>query len=118
MKKTIKLAQAKMWSYRSGLLFVAMLLFNTIAAAENKKTTDISHLISAKQFSAYKNVADFIDDSPKVTIMVEAQPEDIKKYGKNVGKSLTGFDCDRDGVMDDNPSCNAVYYKLWLKYQR
>jgi hypothetical protein len=86
------------------------------AAAETAKTRDISHLISKKEFLTYQNVADFIDKSPKVTIIVKPSKNDIDEYGQQVEKSLTGSDCDRDGKMDDNPTCNAVFYKLWLKY--
>ena len=86
------------------------------AVAEKAKTRDISHLISKKEFLTYQNVADFIDKSPKVTIIVKPSKNDIDEYGQQVEKSLTGSDCDRDGKMDDNPTCNAVFYKLWLKY--
>jgi hypothetical protein len=84
--------------------------------AEKIKTHDISHLISKEKFKTYKDVADFIDDSPKVTITVAPSKDDVDEYGRQVVKSLTGSDCDRDGKMDDNPTCNAVFYKLWLKY--
>ncbi|MEI6893762.1 MAG: hypothetical protein V5789_03830 [Colwellia sp.] len=90
----------------------------TLSAEASKKVNarDISHLISKEEFSRYKNVANFIEQSPKVTLIVSASPEDIALYGQNVTKSLTGSDCDRDGKMDDNPTCNAVFFKLWLKY--
>jgi hypothetical protein len=81
-------------------------------------STDISQLISEKDFSAYNNVADFIDAAPKVTVIVQPEANDIKEYGTGVVKTLTGSDCDRDGKMDDNATCNAVYVKLWLKYKR
>ena len=84
--------------------------------AEKLKARDISHIISKKEFIAYKDVADFIDKSPKVTIAVAPSKDDVDEYGQQVIKSLTGSDCDRDGKMDDNPTCNAVFYKLWLKY--
>ena len=86
------------------------------AAAEKPKTRDISHIISKEEFATYKDVADFIDKSPKVTITVSPSRDDVDEYGRQVVKSLTGSDCDRDGKMDDNPTCNAVFYKLWLKY--
>ena len=88
-----------------------------VISSESKKM-DISDIISKEEFSLYKNVGDFIDHSPKVTIVVNPEPEDIAEYGTDVVKSLTGSDCDRDGVMDDNATCNAVYYKLWMKYER
>jgi hypothetical protein len=105
------------------LLFITVFLafslgtssFNSLAA--KPKTRDISHLISKKMFLQYKDVADFIEKSPKVTINVEPSQADIEEYGQHA-KSLTGSDCDRDGKMDDNPTCNAVFYKLWLKYAR
>jgi hypothetical protein len=65
---------------------------------------------------AYSNVADFIDKSPKVTITVKPSADDEDEYGQHVVKTLTGSDCDRDGTMDDNSTCNAVFYKLWIKY--
>jgi hypothetical protein len=86
--------------------------------ANKTKTRDISHLISKEEFVSYQDVADFIEKSPKVTITVAASKADLEEYGPKVAKSLTGSDCDRDGKMDDNPTCNAVFYKLWLKYAR
>ena len=86
-------------------------------SAELKKV-DISNIISKEVFLSYKDVADFIDDSPKVTIIVKPNTEDINEYGAGVMKSLTGSDCDRDGVMDDNATCNKIYLQLWLKYKR
>ena len=102
------------------LIFVITysILFSTFAAQASEKSRDISHLITQEKFSTYANVADFIDDSPKVTIIVQPQAKDIAEYGKGVVKSLTGSDCDRDGKMDDNATCNRVYLKLWLKYKR
>lgn len=92
---------------------VCLTVFTTSANA-----TDISHIISAEDFEVYNNVADFIDAAPKVTVIVRPEVNDIKEYGPGVVKSLTGSDCDRDGKMDDNATCNAVYLKLWLKYKR
>ena len=75
-------------------------------------------MITKEEFIKYRHVGDFIESSPKVTITVKAEPEDIAEYGSDVVKSLTGSDCDRDGEMDSNAKCNAVYYKLWMKYAR
>jgi len=94
----------------------SLITFN--ATAIEAKVIDISNLISEEEFSSYKDVGEFIDNSPKVTILVQPEQRDIEEYGEGVVKSLTGSDCDRDGKMDDNPTCNAVYYKLWLKYKR
>lgn len=95
---------------------IAVSSFNTWAA--KPKARDISHLVSKEEFLSYKDVADFIEQSPKVTITVAPSKDDIDEYGQLVAKSLTGSDCDRDGKMDDNPTCNAVFYKLWMKYAR
>ncbi len=104
---------------RLDVFFLALLSLITFnAAAIEPKVIDISNIISKEEFSSYKNVAEFIDHSPKVTILVQPKQDDIDEYGEGVVKSLTGSDCDRDGKMDDNPTCNAVYYKLWLKYKR
>jgi len=98
-------------------LAISLTLASFSTSATKPKARDISHLISKEEFSRYKDVADFIDQSPKVTINVEPSKSDIAEYGQHA-KSLTGSDCDRDGKMDDNPTCNAVFYKLWLKYAR
>lgn len=100
------------------LLAVSLALTSLAINAKNPAALDISNLISQEEFSGYKDVADFIEQSPKVTITVTPSKADIEEYGQQVAKSLTGSDCDRDGKMDDNPSCNAVFYKLWLKYSR
>jgi len=100
-------------------ILVGMFVFSLLSSfASAEDTTDMSEIISKDKFLTYKDVADFIDDSPKVTIPVKSEPEDIEKYGEGVVRALTGFDCDRDGKMDDNKTCNAVYYKLWMKYKR
>ncbi len=99
------------------LLAPNSLLISFALSATKPLVKDISHLISKEEFSSYKDVADFIEQSPKVTINVEPSKEDIAEYGQHTN-SLTGSDCDRDGKMDDNPTCNAVFYKLWLKYAR
>jgi hypothetical protein len=100
------------------ILLVTSALLSSFALFAKKPTVqDISHLISKEEFSSYKDVADFIEQSPQVTINVEPSKSDIAEYGQHA-KSLTGSDCDRDGEMDDNPTCNAVFYKLWLKYAR
>jgi len=100
------------------LLAASLLLTPFALSAKKSASQDISHLISKEEFLQYKDVADFIDQSPKVTVTVLPSKDDIDEYGPQVAKSLTGSDCDRDGKMDDNPTCNAVFYKLWMKYAR
>jgi hypothetical protein len=101
------------------LLLAASLALTPLALNAKKPVAgDISHLITKEEFIDYLDVADFIEQSPKVSITVVPSKADIEQYGPQVAKSLTGSDCDRDGKMDDNPTCNAVFYKLWLKYAR
>jgi len=101
------------------LLLAGSLIFMPFTlSAKSEPARDISHLISKEEFSNYKDVADFIEQSPKVTITVKPSLADIKEYGQHVAKSLTGSDCDRDGKMDENSTCNAIFYKLWMKYVR
>ena len=71
----------------------------------------ISNIIYSTEFSEYKNVADFIERSPKVTVMVPVNKADVDKYAPKVAIFLTGSDFDRDGKMDDNTVCNAIYFK-------
>lgn len=100
------------------IVLVGLSLFSLQVLASDKNTLDISSVISKKEFLTYKDVGEFIDHAPKVTIEVKPEKGDFDQYGADVIKTLTGSDCDRDGVMDDNQKCNAVYLKLWLKYQR
>ncbi len=95
-----------------------LLLMSVVVSAAELPIRDISHIISKEMFLSYHNVADFIEDSPKVTVFVAPEADDIAKYGSDVMKTLTGSDCDRDGKMDSNSVCNAVFYTLWMKYQR
>ncbi|TWX66236.1 hypothetical protein ESZ36_15275 [Colwellia demingiae] len=105
-------------NYIITILTITLAFFSWCSNAKNPALGDISHLISKEVFVSYTDVADFIEQSPKVTITVLPSKADIDEYGQQVAKSLTGSDCDRDGVMDDNKTCNAVFYKLWLKYAR
>ncbi len=98
------------------LTFLFFFLF-TYLVAFTAMAKDISEVIGKEEFLRYKDVGEFIDHAPKVTITVPVEQSDVDEYGKGVVKTLTGSDCDRDGKMDDNPTCNAVYYKLWLKYR-
>lgn len=110
MVKTSKMKNKIPYSTSLTLLISMLTVNNTLAS------NDITQLISEAEFLSYKNVAEFIEHAPKVTILVPAEQSDVEEYGPEVVKGLTGSDCDRDGKMDDNQTCNAVYYKLWLKY--
>lgn len=100
-------------------LAIVMMIFCCFDSyGKNTIQTDIFSLISKEEFKKYKDVGDFIKSSPKVTVLVKPDEKDVAQYGKNVMKSLTGSDCDRDGKMDSNKVCNAVFYKLWMKYAR
>jgi hypothetical protein len=105
-------------NYWHTLLATLVLCSSSQLNAESLPIKDISDRLSKSEFLAYKNVADFIEQSPKVTITVNPSQQDITELGDNVTKTLTGSDCNRDGKMDDNATCNAVYYQLWLKYAR
>ena len=109
MNKT-KMKNKMLFSTSLALLILLLTMNNTLAS------NDITQLISEAEFTSYKNVAEFIDHSPKVTIIVPTEQSDVAEFGPEVVKGLTGSDGDRDGKMDDNQTCNAVYYKLWLKY--
>ncbi|MGB2740986.1 MAG: hypothetical protein WBC60_10595 [Cognaticolwellia sp.] len=97
--------------------FSSLLSFILFSSVSVTYASDEFYLMTKEEFSLYQNVAEFIERSPKVTIVVPAQQSDVDEYGKDVVKTLTGSDCDRDGLMDDNQTCNAVYYKLWFKYK-
>jgi len=99
-------------------IFGTLMISSYNISAYQSEPNDITTIISEEEFSTYQNVADFIEHSPKVSIVAKPDENDIAEYGKGVVKTLTGSDCDRDGIMDDNKKCNAVYYKLWMKYQR
>jgi hypothetical protein len=102
-----------------GVIIVGILLFMPCqSVAFYSDGIDITKIITKEDFSKYNDVGDFIDSSPKVTVIVKPDASDIKEYGSEVVKSLTGSDCDRDGVMDSNAKCNAIYFKLWMKYER
>lgn len=100
------------------VIMAIMLSIACHASSAESKSIDITQVITKQEFLLYKDVGEFIDNSPKVTIAVQAEQTDIEEYGEGVVKTLTGTDCDRDGKMDDNQTCNAVYLKLWIKYQR
>lgn len=81
-------------------------------------TENIVIVISKEMFATYKDLNDFIEKSPKVTVTVQATESDKKNYGERVVKSITGSDCDRNGTLDDTAVCAATFYKLWLAYRK
>lgn len=95
-----------------------LFMFVTVCLSANEVKKVTHEIVSKQEFLSYSNVADFIDASPKVTVVVKPKTEELAEYGNNMMKSLTGSDCDRDGKMDDNATCNAIYYRLWVKYKR
>ena len=62
-----------------GQVFIVCLLqlITSDAMSSETEKVDISEIISKEEFSSYKDVGDFIDNSPKVTIIVKPEPEDI-----------------------------------------
>ena len=106
------------FKYWPSLVATLLVYSSSQLHAQSLPVKDISGSVSKSEFLAYENVADFIEQSPKVTINVPPSQQDIDELGINVMKTLTGSDCDRDGKIDDNATCNAVYYQLWLKYAR
>lgn len=81
-------------------------------------TFKIVDVVSKETFSSYKDLNDFIQKSPKVTVTVRATKNDKENYGEDVVKSITGADCDRNGTLDDTAVCTATFYRLWLEYKR
>ena len=66
------------------IVSVVLLISKDAIAVESKKI-DISDIISKEEFSLYKDVGDFIDHSPKVTIIVQPELEDIVGAGFSFG---------------------------------
>ncbi|MFT5693666.1 MAG: hypothetical protein ACI92E_003009 [Oceanicoccus sp.] len=102
----------------SKLWVCLFLVFCGNTSATEPPTLNIVDIISQETFSTYKDLNDFIERSPKVTVAVRATENDKKSYGKQVAKSITGSDCDRNGTLDDTAAFTATFYKLWLAYKR
>lgn len=74
--------------------------------------------ITQKDFLAYKNVNDFIAQSPIVATITPPELRDIAQHGSEVVKVIQGADCNRDGQIDTQKQCIAAFYHLWLKFNR
>ncbi len=64
------------------------------------------------EFLQFKENIEWIKKSPKVTT-IEKDDRDIFGNGRLV--TVTGYDCDRDGKIDEPPKC-AILYKELKKY--
>lgn len=74
--------------------------------------------ITKAMFLSYKDINDFIAQSPKATRVAPPNSTDIAAHGPEVIKVIQGADCNRDGRVDDRAQCIKAFYQLWLKFNR
>ena len=70
------------------------------------------NLTDKAEFLQFKENIDWIKKSPMVTY-IEKDERDIFRNGRLV--TVTGYDCDHDGKIDEPPKC-AILYKELKKY--
>lgn len=93
------------------LMLSGLLTFQVLGEAR----VDFDRLINVTdkaEFSQFKENIEWIRKSPKVTT-IEKDDRDIFGNGRLV--TVTGYDCDRDGKIDEPPKC-AILYKELKKY--
>jgi hypothetical protein len=88
-----------------------LILLSVQAFAVDKKTIVPEKIMSKQDFRQYDNMMDWINNSPKLTTMLE----DNRILGNGTFTSVTGFDCNRDGEIDDAMDCANIYKHL-LEY--
>lgn len=74
--------------------------------------------ITRDAFLAYKDINDFIAQSPVVTRLAPPDLNDIATHGPDVVKVIQGADCNRDGEVDTHKQCVKAFYDLWVRFNR
>ena len=72
--------------------------------------------ITQEVFQNYKDLNDFMEQSPQVTELSSPGALDVMEYGPDVLKTVTGPDCNRDGKLDDLTVCRKEFLRLWLLF--
>ena len=92
---------------------IFVILLGVIAcelAADNGGSLErLIKLTDKTEFLQYKENADWIQKSPTVTY-VEKDQRDI--FGNRTLVTVTGYDCDQDGNVDEPPKCAILYRQL------
>ena len=88
-----------------------LILLSVQVFAVDKKAIDPEKIMSQQDFRQYENMMDWINSSPKLTKMLE----DNRILGNGTFTSVTGYDCNRDGEIDDAMDCAYIYNQL-LEY--
>jgi hypothetical protein len=66
-------------------------------------------LTNKQQFLQYKENTQWISASPKVSYIAK---DDRDLFGNGSQISVSGYDCDRDGQVDEPPKCAILFKKL------
>jgi hypothetical protein len=93
------------------LILLGFLTFQVIGE-ERVDFERLINLTDKAEFLQFKENIEWIEKSPKVT-NIEKDDRDI--FGNGHLVTVTGYDCDRDGKVDEPPKC-AILYKELKKY--
>lgn len=90
------------------LILLGFLTFQVIGE-ERVDFERLINLTDKSEFLKLKENIEWIKKSPKVTY-IEKDERDIFGNGRLV--TVTGYDCDRDGKVDEPPKCAILYKEL------
>lgn len=94
------------WSVR---LVSLLSIVSLQVLAHDVAFTQLVRLTDKQQFLQYKENTQWISRSPKVTYIAK---DDRDIFGNGSYISVTGYDCDRDGQVDEPPKCAILFKKL------
>jgi hypothetical protein len=95
------------------VILLSILVFPTIGADEVLQR--LISITDKQTFLQYKENVDWIEKSPKVTYISH---DNRDAHGNGSFTTVTGYDCDRDGKVDDPPKCVILFELLQKHYQK
>lgn len=90
------------------LILLGLLTFQVIGE-EHIDFERLINLTDKAEFLQFKENIQWIEISPKVT---NIEKDDLDVFGNRRLVTVTGYDCDLDGKVDEPPKCAILYKKL------
>lgn len=95
------------------VMLLSLMIFPALGADEMLQR--LISITDKQTFLQYKENVDWIEQSPKVTYISQ---DNRDAFGNGSFTTVTGYDCDRDGKVDDPPKCAILFELLQKHYQK